>query len=240
MSHSEDETSSAATATLGQAFAAVDTWIFDLDNTLYAAHFRLFDQIDVRMTTFIAEALGLPAGEANALRAEYWRVHGTTLNGLMQEHGMGAEAFLDYVHDIDLSVIPPAPALADAIEALPGRKIVHTNGSRLHAERVTERLGVASCFEGMFGIEDSDLIPKPARAAYERVAALGAVDPGRAAMLEDTARNLIEPHKMGMRTVWTPTDCAMARDGAEGEHVHFTAHELTPFLKRLAGALQGD
>lgn len=222
------------------AFNAVEFWVFDLDNTLYSSRYQLFDQIDRRMTAFISEALGLEPGAANALRAEYWRAHGTTLNGLMREHGMGADAFLDYVHDIDLSAIPPAPELAAAINALPGRKIVHTNGSRGHAERVTEHLGVSACFEALFGIEDSDLIPKPDRAAYEKIAALGGVEPKRAAMLEDTARNLLEPHNMGMRTVWTPTDCALARDGFEGEHVHFTAHELTSFLTRLAEALGGD
>ena len=227
-------------AALRAAFGAVEFWVFDLDNTLYPARYQLFDQIDRRMTAFIAEALSLEHSAANTLRAEYWRTHGTTLNGLMREHGMRAEAFLDYVHDIDLSAIPPAPELAAAIDALPGRKIVHTNGSRGHAERVTKRLGVADCFEALYGIEDSDLIPKPERAAYEKIAALSAVEPRRAAMLEDTARNLLEPHRMGMRTIWTPTDCEMASDGADGAHVHFTAHELTPFLTQLVEALADD
>ena len=225
---------------LRAAFADVETWIFDLDNTLYSAECRLFDQIDRRMTDFIAEELNLEAGAANALRAEYWRSHGTTLHGLLCEHGMAAETFLDFVHDIDLSAMPAAPDLADAIASLPGRKIVHTNGSRRHAERVTAQLGLAACFEALFGIEDSDLIPKPQREAYERVALRGGVEPSRAAMLEDTARNLIEPHNMGMRTIWTPTGCAMAGEGADDGHVHFVAADLAPFLTRLAGALGSD
>lgn len=216
-----------------QAFKSVDCWIFDLDNTLYPAQFGLFDQIDKRMTEFIARELGLDADSANTLRKDYWRAHGTTLNGLMREHGAAPEPFLEYVHDIDLEIVPPAPALCAAIDALPGRKVVFTNGSRRHAERVVARLGAEGCFSALYGIEDAGLSPKPQREAYDRIIALSGLEPTRAAMVEDTARNLIEPHRMGMKTVWTPTDCDLANDGAEGEHVHFVAPDLTAFLGML-------
>lgn len=225
-------------AALREAFARVEVWVFDLDNTLYPAECRLFDQIDKRMTAFIAEELRVDHVEANRLRADYWTRHGTTLNGLMREHGMAPEAFLDFVHDIDLSGVAAAPGLCAALDALPGRKIVYTNGTRAHAERVTGRLGVSECFDGLYGIEDSGHLPKPQRAAYDSVFARAGITPSRGAMVEDTARNLIEPHLMGMRTVWTPTDCALASDGAEGEHVHFTALELESFLSDLAVALR--
>ena len=215
------------------AFAHVDAWVFDLDNTLYDYRCRLFDQIDARMTRFIAEALDVDPAEANTLRAEYWRVHGTTLHGLMSEHAMKPERFLDYVHDIDLTAVAENPALGAAIEALPGRKIVHTNGSRRHGERVLARLGISEVFSGVYGIEDSDYLPKPRREAFERVIGAAAIAPRSAAMFEDTARNLEAPHALGMRTVWTPTDDAHASDGAEGEHVHFVAHDLSAFLERL-------
>ena len=221
-----------------EAFAHVDAWIFDLDNTLYPASCRLFDQIDVRMTAFISEALSVDGAEANRLRALYWRDHGTTLNGLMREHGMAPDAFLDFVHDIDLSGVPAAPELGEAIAALPGRKLVHTNGSRGHAERVLAQLGVSAHFDAWFGIEDSGFTPKPDRAAYDRIATLADLDPTRAAMVEDTARNLLAPHAMGMVTVWTPTDCGHASDGAEGEHVHFVAEDLTAFLAALTRAAE--
>lgn len=216
------------------AFARVETWIFDLDNTLYPAECRLFDQIDTRMTAFIAEALEVSADEANGLRARYWAEYGTTLNGLMTAHGMEADAFLDYVHDIDLSGVASAPALRLALEALPGRKVVHTNGSRGHAARVLAQLEVAEAFDAVFGIEDSGFEPKPRRAAYERVAAAGGIEPARAAMFEDTARNLEAPHAMGMRTVWTPSGDAKAHEGSDGPHVEFVAEDLAAFLRRLA------
>lgn len=215
------------------AFTRVETWIFDLDNTLYPAECRLFDQIDMRMTDFIAEALAVSAEEANQLRARYWAEHGTTLNGLMKTHGMGADAFLDYVHDIDLSGVAAAPALLEALHALPGRKVVHTNGSRGHATRVLAQLQIAEAFDAIFGIEDSGFEPKPQRVAYERVVAAGGIEPVKAAMFEDTARNLEAPFAMGMRTVWTPTGDSKAHEGSVGPHVEFVAEDLAGFLERL-------
>lgn len=215
-------------------FAGVDAWLFDLDNTLYPAECRLFDQIDRRMTGFIAELLEVDDSEADRLRAVYWRDHGTTLNGLMREHGLAPDAFLDFVHDIDLSAVAPDPELASAVSALPGRKFVFTNGSRGHAARVCAQLGLTGCFEALFGIEDAGFEPKPRRAAYERILSAAAMSAEGGVMVEDTARNLVAPHEMGMVTVWTPTDCALAKAGADGDHVHFVAEDLRAFLTALA------
>lgn len=216
-----------------RAFRDVAVWIFDLDNTLYAEEHGVFDQIDRRMTEFISAELGVDARRADEIRQIYWSRHGTTLNGLMKEDGVAPERFLDHVHDVDLSHMPARPDLAAALARLPGRKLVHTNGSREHARRVLARLGAAEAFEAVFAIEDTDYAPKPAPAAYAAVCAAAEVDPTRAAMFEDTARNLEIPHAMGMRTVWTPTSCARASDGAEGAHVHFTAEDLVRFLEGL-------
>lgn len=216
-----------------EAFANVRVWIFDLDNTLYPPSCRLFDQIDQRMTAFISEALSVDAAEANRLRADYWTRFGTTLNGLMSEHALAPERFLDFVHDIDLSGLDPAPDLAEAIGRLPGRKIVHTNGCRAYAGRVLEKRGLAHSFDAVYGIAESRFVPKPDRAAYDRVAIADGVEPSRAAMFEDTARNLIAPHEMGMRTVWASSDCPRASATSEGEHVHFATDDLAGFLGRL-------
>ncbi len=211
------------------AFGHVDVWIFDLDNTLYPPSSALFDQIHVKMTAFICELLRVDAKEANRLRAHYWRRYGTTLKGLMEEHGLAPEVFLEVVHDIDLASIESAPALGAAIAALPGRKIVHTNASRAHAERVLARIGLVDRFEGVFAIEDTAFDPKPDRVAYERVIGAGRLAPERAAMFEDSVKNLIEPHALGMRTVLAHAP----NSEAEAEHVHFWTDDLVGFLRRL-------
>ncbi len=183
-------------------FDRVDTWIFDLDNTLYHPSARLFDQINARMTAFIMRELRVSRARADRLRHVYWERHGTTLGGLMAEHAVDAVRFLDEVHAIDLSALTPDRSLAAAIGRLPGRKLVHTNGSRAHAARVLTARGLAGAFDAVYAIEDKDLVPKPAPAAFDRVVALAAIDPCRAAMIEDDVRNLQAPKALGMTTVW--------------------------------------
>ena len=173
-----------------RGFADIETWIFDLDNTLYPARCRLFDQIDLRMGSFIAELLGVDRVAAKAVQKDYFYRYGTTLRGLMLEHGVAPDAFLDYVHDIDHSPVPADEPLARALEALPGRKLIFTNGTVAHAEKVLARLGVGSHFTGIFDIVHSDFIPKPQLEPYEKFLAVHAVEPRRAAMFEDIARNL--------------------------------------------------
>lgn len=208
------------------AFAHIETWVFDLDNTLYPPEARLFDQIERLMTGYVMEALGVEREEANRLRLHYWQTHGTTLAGLMREHDLDPVPYLAHVHEIDLSGLSADPGLCRAIRALPGRKLVYTNGSRRHAENVVAARGLEGEFDALFGIEDADFVPKPERVAFEAVFRVGEVEPGRAAMFEDDARNLLAPHEMGMRTVLV---------GASGEaaHVHFRTDGLAEFLERL-------
>lgn len=179
----------------------INTWIFDLDNTLYRADVSFFADIGEKMTTFISRHLALQPDHARELQEEYFHDYGATLSGLMDIHGMDPAEFLDYVHDVDLSVLDPNPALRSAIKALPGRKLIFTNGSRGHIRNVGGHLNLLDLFEGGFAIEDAHYIPKPKRSAYETFNAVFDVDPARAIFFEDTPRNLEVPKAMGMTTV---------------------------------------
>jgi putative hydrolase of the HAD superfamily len=208
-------------------FAHVETWVFDLDNTLYPPGARLFDQIETRMTAYIVRTLNLTAADAAALRARYWSTHGTTLAGLMREHGHDPEPYLAEVHDIDLSAVTAAAPLAAAIGRLPGRKVVFTNGSREHARRVTGACGLDGCFDALYGFEDARYVPKPEAAAFHTVFALDRLRPERAAMFEDDHRNLAVPHGLGLRTV-------LVGPAADHPHVHHQTEDLAGFLTLLA------
>lgn len=207
-------------------FSHVETWVFDLDNTLYPPEARLFDQIEQRMTDYVMRELGVDFEHANSLRALYWREHGTTLAGLMTVHGLDPEPYLAEVHDIDLSAIMASAALRDAIVALPGRKVIYTNGSREHARRVTQALGIDGIFDAVYGIEDADYLPKPDETAFARVFGRDGFETARAAMFEDDPRNLAVPHALGMRTV-------LVGPGEPAPHIHHQTNDLADFLARL-------
>ncbi len=215
------------TTDVAAGFAHVTTWVFDLDNTLYPPSARLFDLIEVRMTTWVMRELGVERAEADRLRRHYWQSYGTTLAGLMREHGMDPGPYLTEVHDIPLDRLTPDPGLAAGIAALPGRRIVYTNGSAPYAERVLAARGLAGLFDAVYGVEHAGFRPKPERAAFETVFARDGVDTARAAMFEDDVRNLAAPHAMGMRTVHV----APAPEPAA--HVHHHTDDLAAFLARL-------
>lgn len=183
-------------------FRTAHAWVFDLDNTLYPSSARLFDQIVAKMTGYVMRTAGVDEAEAGRLRQVYWREHGTTLAGLMQVHGVDPAPFLDEVHDIDLSALTPDAMLAAALAALPGRKIVYTNGSRQHADQVLAARGLDGLFDARYGVEDAGFAPKPQRAAFERVFATDGLAAKGAVMVEDDLRNLAAPRAMGMRTLW--------------------------------------
>jgi len=223
-----------------ERLASVETWIFDLDNTLYAARHNLFDQVEGRITDYVVELLDLPRDEARTVQKQYFRDHGTTLNGLVKLHDCKPEAFLAYVHDIDYSPIPADPDLDRALHALPGRKLVFTNGDAPHAERAMERLGVAHHFDGVFDIVASDYIPKPEPVVYDVLVAEHDIDPRRAVFFEDIARNLKPAKNLGMITVWIEGESVYARAGADDGHIDHRAEELTPWLIALSRSLQGE
>lgn len=209
------------------AFQHVTTWVFDLDNTLYPPHMRLFDQIEVRMTDWVMTALRVDRARADHLRAHYWQTYGTTLAGLMAEHGVDPGPYLTEVHDIDFTVLAPDAALARAIAALPGRKIVYTNACVPYAEKVLAARGLHGLFDALYGVEHAEFHPKPAAQAFATVFARDGLNPAAAAMFEDDARNLAVPHALGMRTVH------VAPVAEPAPHVHHHTDDLSAFLTRL-------
>lgn len=208
-------------------FAHVETWVFDLDNTLYPPEVALFSQINVRMTDYVMRVTGADAEEADRLRYTYWKEHGTTLAGLMHHHGIDPEPFLVEVHEIDFTVLPVDSDLADSIAALPGRRIVYTNGTAPYAQRVLAQRGLADLFDAVYGVEDAGYVPKPKRGAFEKVFTRDRLDPGRAAMFEDDPRNLAVPHAMGLRTVHVGPEPEPA------DHIHHHTDDLAAFLVSL-------
>ncbi len=212
-------------------FSHVETWIFDLDNTLYPASDKLFSQIEDRITRYLMRELGVSQAEAARLRREYWHDHGTTLAGLMLHHAAPPDPFLEEVHEIDFSVLAPDRALRAAIEALPGRKIVYTNGTAPYARRVVRALGLEDCFERIYGVEDAFYTPKPNPAAYRRIFGADGLDPRRAAMFEDDPRNLETPHALGVVTVLVGADAR-----PEPGRIDFATDDLAGFLSRLRPA----
>ena len=209
------------------AFSHVSQWVFDLDNTLYPPRARLFDQIEVKMTRFVMDALHVDRPEADRLRRHYWQLYGTTLAGLMREHQVDPGPYLTDVHDISLDHLEQDADLARHISDLPGRRIVYTNGTAPYAERVLEARGLTGLFDAVYGVEHAGFRPKPERAAFEEVFAKDGITPEKAAMFEDEPRNLAAPHAMGMRTVH------VAEDPVEADHIHHHTNDLTSFLKIL-------
>lgn len=208
-------------------FPHVRSWVFDLDNTLYPPEARLFEQIEVRMTAYVMDTLGVPRHEADRMRAHYWQLYGTTLAGLMHEHGLDPDPYLIAVHDITLDHLAPDPALRAAIAELPGRRIVYTNGSAPYAERVLAARGLAGAFDAVYGVEHAGYRPKPERAAFEAIFARDGLSAATGAMFEDDARNLTAPHAMGMRTVH------VAPAAEPAPHIHHHTDDLAGFLARL-------
>ena len=213
----------------------VDCWVFDLDNTLYPASCRLFDQVDRRIGEYVQQLLKLDPVAARALQKQYFRDHRTTLNGLMIHHRIRPEDFLDFVHAIDLSPVAEDRRLDAALDRLPGRKVIYTNGSVRHAENVMGKLGVARHFEDVFDIAAAGYVPKPEISAYRAMLARHGIDPTRAAMLDDMPRNLAPAAELGMVTVWVKTDVDWAQPETETGFIHHTAENLADWLHEISG-----
>ena len=219
------------------AFGHVSDWIFDLDNTLYPASCRLFDQVDVLIGRYIAELLSIDPVEARKIQKDFFREHGTTLRGLMSVHGVDPHEFLDYVHAIDRSPVAANPALADALDRLPGRKFIFTNGSVSHAEAVLDRLGALGRFEDIFDIVAAEFEPKPRMAPYRALVERNGIVANRAAMIDDLPINLAPAAELGMTTVLVRTDSDWAQHDADGDHVHHVIDDLANWLVGIADGL---
>lgn len=221
-------------------FADITDWVFDLDNTLYPHHVNLFSQIDRNMTAFVANLLQMDPVDAKALQKQYYRDHGTTLQGLMIHHGIDPNDFLEKAHAIDYTVVPANPALGEVIKALPGRKFIFTNGSVPHAEMTARALGILEHFDDIFDIVAADYVPKPAGDTYDKFMSLHRVDTKHAAMFEDLPRNLVVPKALGMKTVLlVPQNFeyefaeAWEKTSDDNNDVDFITEDLTGFLTRL-------
>lgn len=223
----------------GRSLAHIRDWVFDLDNTLYPADIDLFPQVDRRMGEFIARHFGITFDEARTIQKQYFRTYGTTLRGLMLHHGLEPQAYLDYVHDIDLSVVTPNAALDAALAGLDGRKSVFTNGSLKHAEAILGRLGIARHFAAIFDVAAAEFVPKPDPVCYQRMLMSLVIAPERAALFEDTADNLPPAAALGMTTVLVvppaveriapDADPAPGRRVPDGQ-IHFVTDDLVGWL----------
>ena len=213
-----------------------ETWVFDLDNTLYPASSDVFAQVDERMTRYISDFLDLTLEQAGELRQAYYLSHGTTMRGLMNHHPMEPGPFLEYVHDIDLGNVSPNPSLDRALSRLPGRKIIYTNGPADHAHRIMDRLSIGHHFEAVFDIISADYLPKLKPKAYENLVERFGLKPGKTVMVEDLARNLGPAAALGMITVWVRNagDNPGDNQGPPPEvDVHHVVDDLVSWLSRL-------
>ena len=215
--------------------ASIDTWIFDLDNTLYPASANLFASIDARMTAYVARTLGLSEAEAHRVQKDYFHRHGTTLAGLMADHDVDPHDFLADVHAIEMDVLREDAPLAAAIARLPGRKIVFTNGDKPYALRVLDRLGLGTSFEAVHDVHAMDLVPKPHPSAYAGLCAALAIEPARAVFVEDMARNLAPAKAIGMTTVWIDNGSEQGPEAGR-DFIDFTVHDLTAWLTHILEA----
>lgn len=215
--------------------AKADAWLFDLDNTLYPAHTDLFAQIDQRMAAFIMSYLGVNHVEARTLQKAYWASHGTTLNGLMSEHSMSPEPFLEFVHDIDVTGLVYDQRLDAALSRLPGRKMIFTNGTLRHAENVLERLQLAHHFECIFDIAATGYVPKPHSSAYHHVVAASGIHAASTVMVDDSVKNLLPAFELGMITIWATgkPEWSGPPPAPDAVHIHHVTEDIGAFLDDL-------
>ena len=215
-----------------------ECWVFDLDNTLYPASNGLMAEVSSRMTLFVANVLGVAADEALVEQKQLYRKHGTTLRGLMEKYAVDPWSFLDFVHQVDYGQVDPSPHLAEALLALPGRKIVFTNASTKHAERVLDRLGIAHHFEGVFDVAAAEWQPKPHPKAYQTLVERHQITPARSVMVEDIAPNLEPAAALGMTTVWLHHEDATApawtAPGETSDYVHHKIGNLIEWIGSLS------
>lgn len=211
----------------------VDTWIFDLDNTLYRTSPAMLSHIDELMGSFISDFLGVDRAEARRIQKGYFRSHGLTLRGLMVEHDLDPQVYIDHLSQLDLSDVQPDPHLGETLAALPGRKIVYTNAFTRHTSDVLDRIGLSAHFDAVFDIGHANYVPKPAIESYRLLCDLHGVDAHRAAMVEDISKNLEPAAELGMTTVWVRTDTHWARDVTETGHIDHITDDLAAWLREI-------
>jgi len=212
---------------------SIKYWIFDLDNTLYSGKTKVFEQVDKKMSKYISDKLNISIGEARKIQKNYFHEYNTTLNGMIKNHKINANEFLDFVHDINIDFLKKDKKLADELKKLEGKKIIFTNGSRKHALNVTSKIGINQYFDGIFDIVDSDFIPKPSMEPYKKLVEKHKIDPKLSVLVEDIARNLKPAYEMGMKTVWIENDEPWSKEFSDSNFVNYKTNNLSEFLKKI-------
>jgi len=213
--------------------STIKFWLFDLDNTLYSGDTKVFDQVDKKMSKFISEKLKVSLEEAKKIQKNYFHEYNTTLNGMIKNHDINANEFLEFVHDVDLEFLKKDEPLKTEIEKLKGKKIIFTNGSKAHASNVTSRIGIEQLFDGVFDIVDSDFYPKPSIEPYKKIIENYKIEPEYCIFFEDIARNLKPAYELGMKTVWIENNEPWAAKFSNEEFVNYKTVSLTKFLKEI-------
>ena len=208
-------------------------WLFDLDNTLYSGDTKVFDQVDKKMSFFISEKLKVSIEEAKKIQKNYFHEYNTTLNGMIKNHKIDAEEFLEFVHDVDLNFLEKDLDLHKELTNLIGKKYIFTNGSKAHASNVTKRIGIENLFDGVFDIVDSDFIPKPSIEPYKKIIQKYGLDPEYCIFIEDIARNLKPAYELGMKTVWIKNDEPWAAEFSNENFINYKTDNLSDFLRRV-------
>ena len=213
----------------------INTWIFDLDNTLYSADSGIFQQVHKLMGEFISKNLKMDMVEAKKLQSKYYKQHGTTLSGLMENHGVEPDYFLDEVHKLDYSIVGPNEILNKQLEKLQGRKIIYTNANKKHAIDVLERINLANFFDEIFDIKMANYIPKPEIRPYEQIIDIFNINPSSSAMFDDIAKNLVPAKKVGFTPVWVDAGYENFSDDiqASKDYLDYSTRNLSSFLKDI-------
>ncbi|WP_213769717.1 pyrimidine 5'-nucleotidase [Bradyrhizobium sp. dw_78] len=219
-----------------EAFAHVDSWVFDLDDTLYPRSVGIHRRLKERVVLFIADHMKIDLVAAEAVHLDYYERYGATLQGLVELHGVAPRAFLDFIHDIDLSALVPDEELIAALRALPGRRVIFTNASRGHAAAALNAMGMADLFDAIGSIEDSDFVGKPHLSAFSGFFSTHGIDPRTSAMFDDRVGNLLVPHEQSMKTVLVAEPAIRDVDAFEApDHVDAVISNLTAFLRDIMG-----
>ena len=208
-------------------------WIFDLDNTLYSGKTKVFEQVDKRMSKYISERLKVSVEEAKKIQKNYFHEYNTTLNGMLKNHKIDANEFLDFVHDINIDFLQKDSELEEEIKKLEGKKIIFTNGSRKHAINVITRIGIKQYFDDIFDIVDSNFIPKPLVEPYKKLVKKHKIDPNLCVFVEDIARNLKPAYEMGMKTIWIENDEPWAKKFSDSDFINYKTNKLSEFLRKI-------
>jgi len=216
-----------------KVFESIKYWIFDLDNTLYSGNTRVFEQVDKKMSKYISNKLNVTVEEAKKIQKNYFYEYNTTLNGMIKNHNIDANEFLEFVHDIDIDFLQKDTKLSEELKKLNGKKIIFTNGSKKHAINVTKRIGIDQFFDDIFDIVDSEFIPKPSIEPYNKLVKKHKIDPNLCVLVEDIARNLKPAYEMGMKTVWIENDEPWAKKFSDSNFVNYKTNNLSEFLKKI-------